>query len=336
MVSLTITGGTPFNDMGIEYFLYTVNNSTSNISTLPTPLIMENINNIIIGNINNLCVGENIIEIIGQYNCIYTMSIILEEPSQINIGLQVEDLICFGDANGSIYIEPIGGTGEYIYEWYLNDELYDISQNFSPTVAPLTNLIGGEYILHLYDSNNCLIILPISVYEPSEFNIDINIIQPLCREILGGVEFNITGSTSPYQYIFNESIYNYNNDIISLQNGEHQFIFIDQEGCQSEEILINMSVISEDCLEIPVLFSPNGDGENDVWQIGGIENYPNTQISIYNRWGQLIFSSQGNYQGNEWDGTYEKSLLPMGVYYYIIDPINENNKTYHGGVTIKR
>ena len=257
------------------------------------------------------------------------MNIIIEEPTKVNIGIQVEDLICFGDANGAIYIEPIGGVPGYTYEWYLNDELYSTSQNIS-------QLNGGEYILHLYDSNNCLTITPIFIYEPADFNIDINIIQPPCREILGGVEFNITGSTSPYQYVLNESIYNYENDVISLQNGEYKFTFIDQLDCQSEDIVINIQVLSEDCLEIPLLFSPNNDGENDVWQIGGIENYPDTQISIYNRWGQLIFSIQGNYPGNEWDGTYENAILPTGVYYYIIDPINENNKTYHGGVTIKR
>ena len=72
-----------------------------------------------------------------------------------------------------------------------------------------------------------------------------------------------------------------------------------------------------------------------MWEISGIENYPETQVSVYNRWGQLIFLSKGNYKGNEWDGTYNNAILPMGVYYYIIDPINENNKTYHGGVTIK-
>ena len=43
----------------------------------------------------------------------------------------------------------------------------------------------------------------------------------------------------------------------------------------------------------------------------------------------------GNYFGNEWDGTFNNKLLPFAVYYYTIDPVNENGKTYNGGVTIK-
>ena len=61
----------------------------------------------------------------------------------------------------------------------------------------------------------------------------------------------------------------------------------------------------------------------------------NAIINIYNRWGQLVFKSTSNYKGNEWDGTYNGTPLPFAVYYYTIDPINENCKTYNGGVTIK-
>ena len=59
------------------------------------------------------------------------------------------------------------------------------------------------------------------------------------------------------------------------------------------------------------MFTPNGDLQNDVWEIGGIENYPKAKISIYNRWGQLVFTSSNNYFGNEWDGTHEGTPLPF-------------------------
>ena len=125
-------------------------------------------------------------------------------------------------------------------------------------------------------------------------------------------------------------------DSIALTFGEYEFVFTDSLGCNSENIFVDLSALSEDCLQIPSLFSPNGDGQNDVWQIGGIEDYPNATINVYNRWGQLVFNSNGNYFGNEWDGTHNGTPLPFAVYYYVIDPINENIKTYHGGVTIKR
>ena len=49
-----------------------------------------------------------------------------------------------------------------------------------------------------------------------------------------------------------------------------------------------------------------------------------------------MFNSEGEYFGNEWNGTHLGTPLPYAVYYYTIDPINENVNTYHGGVTIKR
>ena len=123
---------------------------------------------------------------------------------------------------------------------------------------------------------------------------------------------------------------------IFLTTGEHPFVFIDAQGCLSDTVLVNLSPISEDCLQIPTLFTPNGDTQNDIWQIGGIENFTEAKIRVYNRWGQLIFKSNGNYFGNEWDGTYNGDPLPFAVYYYTIDPVNENGTTYNGGVTIKR
>ena len=65
-------------------------------------------------------------------------------------------------------------------------------------------------------------------------------------------------------------------------------------------------------------------------------SYPDAEIKVYNRWGQLIFESSENYFGNEWDGTHKGEPLPFAVYYFTIDPISEYGKTYHGGVTIKR
>ena len=72
---------------------------------------------------------------------------------------------------------------------------------------------------------------------------------------------------------------------------------------------------------IPVnLFTPNGDGLNETWRIFAIERFPNADVRVFSRWGQLVFRSTGYGNGREWDGTNGGGTrLPEGTYYYVID-----------------
>ncbi len=77
---------------------------------------------------------------------------------------------------------------------------------------------------------------------------------------------------------------------------------------------------SDEPLLVPSeVFTPNGDGNNDNWVIPGIDNYPNSVVKVYNRWGHEIFSANG-YQNN-WGGAYNSNSekLPAGSYLYVID-----------------
>ncbi len=82
---------------------------------------------------------------------------------------------------------------------------------------------------------------------------------------------------------------------------------------------------------VPNVFSPNGDGINDVWKIKYLEYYPDATVQVFNRFGQIVFASVG--YNNGWDGTYKGSALPVGTYYYIINPRN-GRPTVSGSVTI--
>jgi len=68
---------------------------------------------------------------------------------------------------------------------------------------------------------------------------------------------------------------------------------------------------------VPNAFSPNGDGINDVWNIKNLITYPDAQIQVFNRYGQVVFEANGYAQ--PWDGKYNGSHLPGGTYYYVID-----------------
>jgi len=82
--------------------------------------------------------------------------------------------------------------------------------------------------------------------------------------------------------------------------------------------------IVEGCLEIPQGLSPNDDGNNDVFEITCIEDYPNAKLLIYNRYGTCVYTDN-NYL-NTWSGRPNKGilhndgeLLPVGTYFYIFE-----------------
>ena len=82
---------------------------------------------------------------------------------------------------------------------------------------------------------------------------------------------------------------------------------------------------------IPNTFTPNGDGINDKWDIQYIDSYPGAIIEVYNSVGTLMFRSVG--YNVPWDGSVKGSKLPLGTYYYVVDPKNGRAKI-SGYVTI--
>ncbi len=71
-------------------------------------------------------------------------------------------------------------------------------------------------------------------------------------------------------------------------------------------------------LRVPNAISPNGDGENDTWQIANIDDYPTNHVLIFNRWGNKVFEASNYSPANEWNGTLGGQPAPAGTYYYVI------------------
>lgn len=84
---------------------------------------------------------------------------------------------------------------------------------------------------------------------------------------------------------------------------------------------------------VPNAFTPNNDGINDTWAIKYLDEYPNCTVEIFSRYGERVFYSAG-YTVN-WDGRYKGADLPVGTYYYIIDP-KSGRKPISGYITIIR
>ena len=91
-------------------------------------------------------------------------------------------------------------------------------------------------------------------------------------------------------------------------------------------------------LNITNTFTPNGDGDNDVWEIPGLNYlYPNAMVEIFDRWGRKVFTSAKGYP-QPWNGRDARGhVLPMEAYYYIIH-LNDGkkDKPIFGTITIIR
>jgi len=81
---------------------------------------------------------------------------------------------------------------------------------------------------------------------------------------------------------------------------------------------------------IPNAFSPNGDNINDRWMIEALNKYPGCRVTVFDRYGQLLFYSEG-YE-YPWDGSFNGKPVPIGTYYYIIDL--KSGEKISGSVTL--
>jgi gliding motility-associated-like protein len=92
----------------------------------------------------------------------------------------------------------------------------------------------------------------------------------------------------------------------------------------------SVSIALVDIVSPNQVFTPNNDGQNDTFFINGIEFYPGNRLTVFNRWGNVVYERSGYL--NEWDGYSNvkkigKTSLPVGTYYYVLDYGNKKHKT---------
>ncbi len=97
---------------------------------------------------------------------------------------------------------------------------------------------------------------------------------------------------------------------------------------RTNEVLLNVF--------IPTAFSPNGDGQNDMIFIHGLDPSQSAEIIIFNRWGQQVFETKDMSQG--WDGNMHGQECPSGVYAYYLKATNPDGTTaiLSGNITLMR
>ena len=108
---------------------------------------------------------------------------------------------------------------------------------------------------------------------------------------------------------------------------------VDYNGCVGRDSVI-LSVADDYIVRPNNVITPEGNGENDVWIIQNIENYPNNAVSVFDRWGREIYSAK-DYQ-NDWGATeLDGTLLLDGTYYYVLS-FDDTYIVYKGAITVIR
>ncbi|HEY5747082.1 MAG TPA: gliding motility-associated C-terminal domain-containing protein [Chryseolinea sp.] len=86
-------------------------------------------------------------------------------------------------------------------------------------------------------------------------------------------------------------------------------------------------------LDIPTLFTPDGDAYNPTWNILNLENYSDHSVEVFDTSGKKVFSSSHYTSESEWDGSNNGKLLPAGTYIYIIK-LNNGQQVNKGFITL--
>ncbi|MDB5004088.1 MAG: type sorting protein [Mucilaginibacter sp.] len=139
---------------------------------------------------------------------------------------------------------------------------------------------------------------------------------------------NITYSWSPATGLSNSTIPD--PVVTPMINTTYTLTVTNSFGCSVSDMV---TVTALQPPVIPNAFTPNGDGINDLWIIKYLDTYTDCTVDIFNRNGQKIYTSTG--YTTAWDGRFNGGNMPIGVYYYVINP-KHGRKSISGYVTIIR
>ena len=108
--------------------------------------------------------------------------------------------------------------------------------------------------------------------------------------------------------------------------------FIDSNGCRNNGEIKIIVICKNANVFMPNTFSPNGDGNNDVFYVRGRGLDRVKNLRIYNRWGEIVFEKQ-NFPVNDpsygWDGKYKGNKPIPDVYVYQVEVFCDNSQTIH-------
>ncbi|MGQ9619507.1 MAG: T9SS type B sorting domain-containing protein [Bacteroidales bacterium] len=281
-------------------------------------------------NISGLKAGQYQLVITDVSSCVAAGNFNLTEPGRLGINLLLSqsndgnyNINCAGNNTGSIDAEAVNHVGAASYLW--PDGFIGKSR---------AGLTAGTYRLIVMDQNGCHADTTVTLTEPDSIKIIFNVIPPFCPDSPDGeLSIEVTGGieTGGYNYRWGDN--STGNSLSGIGGGTYRVIVTDINNCIAVDS-VKVEALNESCLVIPNAFSPNGDNINDEWNIGMKHLYPQMEVKIFNRWGELLWQSEKGYP-QPWDGKSRGTILPIDSYHYIIE-LHDGKKPVIGNVTIVR
>jgi gliding motility-associated-like protein len=241
---------------------------------------------------------------------------------------EIEDgIICVtsdtGETLKSYLLDTQLSNSTYDFKWYFDDEeIVGASQNkYEATDTGVYSVIVTNTITSCVSDEKKVTVIP--NYPADSFTVAVS--DAFTQNAT--ITVTVQGGTGPYFYQLDNGLEQVSTVFTNVNGGEHTITVTDEQGCTSESQKITI-------IDYPKYFTPNGDGYNDRWNIGGLTN---TNIDIYDRYGKLI--KQINTSSLGWDGTFNGQLLPATDYWFTVEYIEPNTnatKIFKSHFSLKR
>jgi gliding motility-associated-like protein len=206
---------------------------------------------------------------------------------------------------GSIKINVAGGSPPYIFSWVPAVSTGSVAENLDPK----------NYSVTISDGRPCTQELKFTIATLPRPSLNI---VPISNADCNGIKFGsaaavVTGGTSPYTFLWDTNPAQITDTAINLQKGEHTLTITDANGCtDTKTVTVGIGGICDD-IYFPNAIAPDGTGSNfSFGPLGNVVEISNYYMAVYNRYGQMIFSSSNPV--SRWNGTIRGGKTNAGVY----------------------
>lgn len=267
-------------------------------------------------------------------NCSYSSKdSILITPEPV-FNLTKQDPLCHDEQNGEIYAPTQSGV------------IYSLAGNISPD-GTFSGLKSGNYTVLAKDTYGCETIESIDLINPPQLDPKIAgevIIKENQKNKFELINVSNIEISNIIWTLINEGVLCQGADCTSIDLGIESddtlcVEIIDKNNCSASTCLA-VTFLENIDIDIPNIFSPDGDGKNDIFYVKADRSVEAIkEMRIYDRWGEMVFFTENvpvNDQSYGWNGQFKGKRLNPGVYvYYIVFKLKERPEMKMAGdVTI--